>query len=102
MTQTFVRLSGLAAVVGGALYALFMFFHPANDPTGMTTSLWTPVHVAWLVSVLLILLGLVGLYVEHAGQMGPLGLAAFVVTFFGNALLVAGTSSMPSSSPHWP
>lgn len=45
MTQTFVRCSGLAAMVGGALYALFMFFHPANDPTGMVTALWTPVHV---------------------------------------------------------
>lgn len=91
MTQTFVRWGGLAAMMGGALYTLFMFIHPANDPTGMTTALWTPVHVAWLISVLLILLGLVGLYLEHADQMGALGLAAFVVAFCGNALLVAGT-----------
>lgn len=60
-----MRWSGLAAMLGGALYALFMFFHPPNEPAGMDDALWMPVHVVWLVSVLLILLGLVGLYVGH-------------------------------------
>jgi hypothetical protein len=86
-----VRWSGLAAMVGGVLYALFMFFHPPNEPAGMDDALWVPVHVVWLVSILLILLGLVGLYVRYADLMGSLGLVAFLVAFFGNALLVAGS-----------
>jgi hypothetical protein len=86
-----VRWSGLAAMVGGVLYALFMFFHPPNEPAGMDDALWVPVHVVWLVSILLILVGLVGLYVRYADRMGSLGLVAFLVAFFGNALLVAGS-----------
>src|SRR5215213_11430668 len=74
-----VRWSGLAAMVGGVLYALFMFFHPPNEPAGMDDALWVPVHVVWLVSILLILLGLVGLYMRYADRMGSLGLVAFLV-----------------------
>ena len=86
-----VRWSGGAAMAGGVLYALFMFFHPPNEPAGMDDALWVPVHVVWLVSIVLILLGLVGLYVRYADRMGSLGLVAFLVAFFGNALLVAGS-----------
>jgi len=68
-----------------------MFFHPPNEPAGMDDALWLPVHVVWLVSILMILLGLVGLYMRYADRMGSLGLVAFLVAFFGNALLVAGS-----------
>ena len=91
MLSNLVRWSGLAAMAGGALYALFLFFHPPNEPSGMDDVLWVPVHVVWLVSIVLVLLGLVGLYVRYADQTGSLGLAAFVVAFLGNTLLVAGS-----------
>ena len=57
----------------------------------MDDALWLPVHVVWLVSIVMILLGLVGLYVRYADLMGSVGLAAFLVAFVGTTLLVAGS-----------
>lgn len=86
-----IRWSGLAAFVGGILYALFMFFHPANEVAGMRTATWMPVHAMWLVATLLILLGLVGLHVQQAQQSGRPNLMGFLIAFFGTALLLADT-----------
>ncbi|CAA9586769.1 MAG: hypothetical protein AVDCRST_MAG88-4065, partial [uncultured Thermomicrobiales bacterium] len=83
--EALIRWSGLASILGGTLYALFMFFHPANDSTGMRTGAWTPVHLTWHVAVLLALLGLVELYARQAHRAGRFGLVSFVVAFVGTA-----------------
>ncbi len=89
--EVLIRWSGLASILGGTLYALFMFFHPANDSTGMRTGAWAPVHLMWHVAVLLALLGLVGLYARQAHRAGRFGLVSFVVAFVGTALSVGET-----------
>jgi hypothetical protein len=80
------RWSGLAFMIAGLLFGTFMFFHPSNDFQGALNPIWTPVHVLWLVSYLLILLGLNVLPRQSANTVGRLDSIAYLLAFLGTAL----------------
>lgn len=80
------RWSGLALAIAGILFGTFMFFHPSNDAQGAMNPLWTPVHVMWFVSYLLILLGLNAFPVNLGDEVGKLGFTAYILSFLGTAL----------------
>ena len=86
-----IRLGGLAAMVGFALFAVvavaFVFAFPEDvAPSVLAASnTWLALHVLIVVAYLLCLLGLVGLYARQAERAGILGLIAFLLTFLGIA-----------------
>jgi hypothetical protein len=86
MLNTQVGWSGIAFMVAGVLFSTFMFFHPSNDAQGALNPLWTPIHVMWFVSYLLILLGLNGLSKYLTNGVGRFGIAAYLISFLGTAL----------------
>lgn len=69
-TQVLLRFSGVAAIFGGALRIL------AGFPV-----LADPIALEWLYAAIdaLLLLGLMGIYLDRAARLGFLGLASFVV-----------------------
>jgi hypothetical protein len=90
-----MRWSGLAALVGGVLFVIVTvaeFLVVGNRPLSeaAATSPWLVIEVGYVVTVVLIGFGLVGLYARQAQRAGTLGLIAFVVTFIG-VLLATGS-----------
>ncbi len=83
-----VRWSGLAALVGSVLIiatdllnaVLFQGEHGAEI---MTASSWFIIQILTLVGLLIITMGLPGLYAQQAKQTGTLGFISFIVTFSG-------------------
>jgi hypothetical protein len=90
-----IRLGGLAALVGfllqGILEVVYHFAFSDTVPKSVTgaSSAWFVVNLLYTIALLIGLLGLVGLYARQAEQTGVLGLIAFLMTFFGLALLLA-------------
>jgi len=83
--------SGMVLVVGGGLMVVATALHPSLEtPTTILDSevRLVAAHVLYTVSYLLVALGLPGLY-WAAGpvRVGRLGLAGFLITFMGTALL---------------
>jgi lysylphosphatidylglycerol synthetase-like protein (DUF2156 family) len=79
-----IRLSGAALMLGGVLFAVHLFTHPAGETANYAFEpLWVPSHVIGAVASLLIALGLMGFYARQARQMGWFGLVAVVLTFVG-------------------
>jgi hypothetical protein len=93
-----IRWSGLANILAGILYALETLLHPARDITNLAAITqqsvlgvsWYVSHTLGIAAGLLALLGLIGLYVRQFDKLGGLGLAGFVTTLIGTAML-AGT-----------
>jgi hypothetical protein len=89
-----IRWSGLAAMMGGALFVV-------GDLLGLTlggdfaesadTATFFAQQILFLLGAVLVLGGLVGLYVRQAEAAGTLGLVGFLVAFLGTAL-IAGLS----------
>lgn len=91
-SSNLIRWSGLAALVGGVLLivenvAEFIFYGDQPESVAALTNAWVILSVLALVGVVLISLGLVGLYARQAEQTGTLGLVAFLVAFSGTAML---------------
>lgn len=91
-----IRWGGLAAAIGGLLWALFPLgevFVSTHD-----TQPGTPAHLAaeavdWLMAVvplLLLIVGLAALHTLHRRDYGRLGHAGFFVCFAGLALMFVG------------
>jgi hypothetical protein len=93
-TSHLIRWSGLAALLGGALFALFAvvefaLFSGQPQSAVVATGAWGIVQVFYIVACVLISLGLVGAYTLQAGEGGSLGLAAFLLALTGT-IMVAG------------
>ncbi len=108
-SANFRRWSALAAMLGGALWALFPFGTPiANIEEPGTLSYPLSVAYYWLMAViplLLLLVGLIGLYARQRGTYGRLGKVGFPVSilalglmFAGNAVEVASLTLLTSKS----
>ena len=83
-----IRWSGLAGLVGGLLFAIPIVFHPLEqDATGFLTPLYVPVHVLLIVSIILNLFPLMGLYARQADKAGALGLIGFILAFIIGGVL---------------
>ena len=87
-----VRWSGLAALVGGVLFVVaeLLGLPTLNIETfseTVTTTSFAIQQRVFLLGVVLVLLGLVGLYVRQSEATGALGLIGFLVAFFGTVLI---------------
>ena len=92
LSSNLIRWSGLAALVGGVLFIIadvteFFLFGDQPDSVAAATNSWVILDMFFLVTIVLIFLGLVGLYAHQAEQAGILGLVAFVVALSGTAML---------------
>jgi hypothetical protein len=90
-SSNLMRWSGLAASLGGALFvilAIAEFLVVGNQPhsAAAATGGWIIVQGSYILAAVLTSLGLVGLYLCQAGQMGGLGLLAFLVAFSGGTM----------------
>jgi hypothetical protein len=90
-TSNLIRWSGLAALVGSVLLVVldvaeFVLIGGQPESVAAGTSTLIIVRVAFLVSIVLMILALVGLYARQAEQAGTLGLIAFLVALTGTAM----------------
>jgi hypothetical protein len=80
----------MALAAGGLLFAVSTALHPSQETP--VTILETEVrlvtaHAVYVVSNVLVLLGLPALYVSESQRMGRLGLTGFLMAFKGITLL---------------
>lgn len=95
LNRAFIRWTGTALMLGGALTVLinaaFTPFLPLDAPLTQTATsavfLWRQCGSA--VAAALLLLGSVGLYLRQAERRGYFGGIAFLTAFLGSALLLA-------------
>lgn len=92
-----IRWSGLAAMVGGALWAVTPLREPVfgggglpGDPAFRPYN-FVLVAIAVLLTAGLLTAGLLGLHASHKRRYGRLGMAGVGVTFIGYALLFFGS-----------
>lgn len=108
-SASYVRWGALAAMVGGALWALFPFGTPiANIEEAGTPGYAASVAYDWLMGVLpllLLLVGLAMLYLSQRGIYGWLGKVGFPISilalgamFAGNAIEVSTLTFLGSES----
>jgi hypothetical protein len=97
-TNSLMRLSGLAAIIGGVLLVIGSIINAVAFATVGTdqpfsvmvsTSIWQIMMFLMLLGMLLILLGLVGIYRHQAEAAGTFGLVGFTFAFVGTALAMA-------------
>ena len=79
MTPRLIRWSGLAAIVGGVIFACIQPIHPPDVLASVTTTMWMVIISLKLVMCFLFLAGIMGLYVRQADKVGWLGLAGFLM-----------------------
>jgi hypothetical protein len=94
MTLTPVILSrstGAAAVLAGLTFIAVQIGHPHLDVTSVSTTEWLVRNSAKMLFAALSLVGIAGMYLRHAKQMGVLGLTAYLLLSTGY-LLILGTS----------
>ena len=93
-----VRLSGFSLLLGGLTHLIYLFTHPHSSGLSYYADPATALsHLAGFASVVLILLGLPGLYARQAERAGILGLGGTVLVFFGLAM-VDGTHMIIDSA----
>jgi hypothetical protein len=96
VSSDFKRWSGLAALVGGALFVVlsaieFALFGNQPEAEAAVRGAWLIVQVFYVAAAILSVLGLAGLYVDQAQEAGKPGLIAFVLAFFGG-LMATGSA----------
>lgn len=87
-TANLIRLSGLAAILGGLLFIVGSLLLPDTSPL-----------VAWNqpVRTVAILFALIGLYAFQVQESGLWGFLGFVAAFIGNVLEMAGETPLSAS-----
>jgi hypothetical protein len=103
-SENLMRLSGLAALVGGALLVVFdllnvVLFPGQHGVDMITTNSWFIVQILGPIALILITIGLVGLYTNQAQQAGILGLVAYLLAFSGNMMAFGLLWSEPFLGP---
>ena len=88
---TLSRLSGLALTCGSALFAIGNLLHPIDhSPTSQASPTWEAAHVTMVLALMLMALGLPGVYARQAVRAGNLGLAGLVLLFVGMIAIIPG------------
>lgn len=89
-TASLIRWGGLISLLAGILFVLAALIHPAGeDLAAYNSPNWVAAHLLGWVSVMLMQLGLVGLYARQREETAWIGLVGFVLAFIGTAF--AGT-----------
>jgi hypothetical protein len=71
------RVAAAAAALGGLIYIVIQFIHPADVVDSLLTGLWVATHVLSFAMAILMLIGLTGIYLRQVRQFGVLGLVAY-------------------------
>src|SRR5438270_14096905 len=91
LSESTLRWSGLANVVGGVLLALFFVLHPGGgDPPTAQAVLTSPYaleHTLGVAAMALLLLGLPALIAHLAARYGRSARVGFALAFVGSCLL---------------
>jgi hypothetical protein len=74
-----LRWTGLAAIVGGIIFAGIQPIHPPDVLASVTTGTWAIIISLKLLMCFLFLVGIAGLYARQAEEAGWLGLIGFVL-----------------------
>ena len=74
-----IRWTGLAALVGGIIFAGIQPIHPPDFLASVTTTKWAIIISLKLLMCFLFLTGIAGLYARQAEEAGWLGLIGFVL-----------------------
>lgn len=80
-----IRVAGLAAIAGGAIFAGIQPIHPPDELASVTTGLWAIIISLKFAMCLFFLIGFTGIYARQAEKAGWLGLAGFsllILSFF--------------------
>jgi hypothetical protein len=94
-TVTLYRLSGLAVMIGMTIDGFASFLYSRAGGVALYLDPLVPINdLAKLLGSLIFLIGLPGLYAFQATRAGRLGLAGFVLSFFGLAILEVSTEAM--------
>jgi len=95
-SRTLYRLSGGTLIASSLLILLssivgaVLFPGHSSTPAQVTSAPWVLVTLTILISSLLFVIGLPGMYLRQAGRAGVLGLIGFILLFF--AILLQGTA----------
>jgi hypothetical protein len=73
------RVAASAAALGGLIYIVIQFIHPADEVESLVTPLWATTHFVSFGMAVLVLIGLTGLYLRQVRQFGVLGLVAYAM-----------------------
>jgi hypothetical protein len=85
--QKWIHWSGLALLVTSVLrIASWAFYAPGPDSALQGS--WVAVHIGLLISGLLLLFGLLGIYARQVEQVGIPGMLGFALAFIGTAIFV--------------
>lgn len=103
-SSNLIRWGGLAALVGGVLLVVLnilelVLFGGQADSAAVASGAWVVVEVAYILTGVLLILGLMGLYAHQAQQAGTLGLIAFVVAVAGTVMLAGADWSAAFLGP---
>ena len=79
MTARLLRLTGLAALVGGIIFAGIQPIHPPDFLPSVTTDPWVIITSLKLAMCFLFLAGIAGISIRQMNKSGWLGLAGFVL-----------------------
>jgi len=74
-----IRWAGLAAIVGGIIFAGIQPIHPADALESVTTSFWAIIISLKFAMCFLFLLGITGIYARQVEESGWLGLVGFLL-----------------------
>jgi hypothetical protein len=90
-TKMLYRLSGMVLLLGGGIGVAGQIFHPADPETSAMLAQYVPaaqtIHLLLFFAVMLILLGLPGVYARQSDKVGVPGLVGFLLLFFGLSLV---------------
>jgi hypothetical protein len=78
-SSNLIRVSGLALVPAGIVFAGIQPIHPPDIVESVTTTAWTVITSLKFVMSILFVVGITGLYVRQAEKAGWFGLLAFLV-----------------------
>ncbi len=90
MLSKLVSWSGYASILGSLLFGAEVLLHPLRDGLDIQNAgvAYGAIHNLGVFGLILLLLGLIGLYVREAEAMGQRGLNSFIVVFFGHVLYI--------------
>ena len=85
MTQC-LRWSGVASILGGLTFPFYLLLHPTQNEGGMHSASYAAIQVLASISLLLLLVGLLGIYAVQAKMTQTLGRISFLFTFLATIL----------------
>src|SRR5687768_12205819 len=74
-----IRGAGLSAMVAGIIFVVVQMIHPPETLSSVTSSAWAIVHFMTIAMCLFGLVGITGIYVRQAKEVGWMGLIGYLL-----------------------